>query len=84
MNWNEPNNRASRAILDAGRLDDLLADLGCDDLKHHPGGTVYRGQCPVHGGDGPNFELRTDGWTTFAPALATTRVVLIAFTPAAV
>jgi hypothetical protein len=60
MDWNGFNNRTSAQVLAADCLDDLLAELGVD-LTRHPGGAVYRGQCPVHGGRDKNFDLRTNG-----------------------
>jgi hypothetical protein len=61
IDWNAYNNRISSAILDTDGLDDLLlSQLGCS-LERFPGGRIYRGPCPVHGGDGKNFVLRTDG-----------------------
>ena len=63
IDWNAYNNRASIAILQADRLDDLLSGrLGCN-LKLQHGGSIFRGPCPVHGGDHHNFQLRTDGDT---------------------
>jgi Toprim-like len=62
VNWNRLNNELSEAILEADRLDELLAGLGCD-LRHSHGETLYRGPCPVHLGDGANFQLRTGGRT---------------------
>lgn len=60
MNWNKLNNDLSTAVLDSGRFEELLSELGCN-LKGFPGGMVFRGPCPVHGGDGNNFEVRAGG-----------------------
>lgn len=60
MNWNHFNNRVSALLLENGRLEDLLYELGCDFSEQY-GANRYRGPCPVHGGDGKNFQLRTDG-----------------------
>jgi 5S rRNA maturation endonuclease (ribonuclease M5) len=71
MNWNKVNNDASVAILESDRLDELLADLGLN-LTHVAGTDVYRGACPVHGGDDHNFQLKTGGdklpiyWSCFS------------------
>jgi DNA primase len=63
IDWNAYNNRVSTAILQANRLDDLLSgQLECE-LKLEHGGSIFRGPCPVHGGDHHNFQLRTDGDT---------------------
>ncbi len=59
IDWNSRSNAWATAILAADRLDDLLADLGCN--LRQTGSSVYRGPCPVHGGDGKNLTLRTDG-----------------------
>jgi hypothetical protein len=60
MDWNRFNNAVSAAIVRAGRLDELFAELGCD-LKAGRSGVAYRGRCPVHEGDGDNLILRADG-----------------------
>jgi Toprim-like len=52
----------SKAILAADKLDDFLAELGCN-LQNARKERVYRGRCPVHGGDGNNFCVITDGDT---------------------
>jgi hypothetical protein len=62
VNWNRVNNELSEAVLRTGRLEGLLAELG-SDVCGDPGGAVFRGPCPVHKGDGKNFEVRTDGHT---------------------
>jgi len=62
VNWNAVNNDLSAAVVSSGRLGDLLAGLGCD-VRGEPGGAVFRGPCPVHLGDGHNFEVRADGHT---------------------
>jgi hypothetical protein len=59
MNWNRKNNELSDAIVQAGRLGELLVNLGCDLRFGH--GTVYRAPCPVHGGRHHNFQVRVDG-----------------------
>jgi hypothetical protein len=61
MNWNAVNNRLSDIIVRNGRMDELLAELGCDLYQLSVWGGTYRGPCPFHGGDGDNFVLRTDG-----------------------
>jgi hypothetical protein len=62
VNWNRTNNDLSAAVVATGRLGDLLVELGCD-VRGDPGGVVFRGPCPVHLGDGHNFEVRADGHT---------------------
>ncbi len=62
VNLNKLNNDLSAAVLGSGRFEELLSELGCD-VKGVPGGVVFRGPCPVHLGDGHNFEVRADGST---------------------
>jgi 5S rRNA maturation endonuclease (ribonuclease M5) len=62
IDWNARSNVWANAVLDQDRLDELLDRLGCD-LEHKPGGTVYRGKCPVHDGEDANFQLVTGGHT---------------------
>lgn len=50
INWSARSNAWANAILASDRLDDLLADLGCDLRRTSP--AIYRGVCPLHGGDG--------------------------------
>ncbi|QDU20596.1 toprim domain-containing protein [Urbifossiella limnaea] len=59
-NWNAANNELSAAVLASGRLDELLAELGCE-VKGYPGGDRFRGRCPVHKGADTNFVVGTDG-----------------------
>jgi hypothetical protein len=58
--WNERANAWADAVLGEDRLQDLLDNLCCD-LKPNRNGTVYHGPCPVHGGDGDNCRVKTDG-----------------------
>ena len=73
VNWNYINNTLSDAVVKSGNLEALVAELGCH-LRGQPGGSVFRGPCPVHRGDGLNFEVRTDGdilpinWRCFSRA----------------
>jgi hypothetical protein len=60
IDWNARSNAWANAVLAADRFDDLLDDLSVD-LEHLPGGTIYRGSCPIHGGVKKNFQLRLDG-----------------------
>ncbi len=60
MDYNAENNRLSEAVLDAGRLEDVLVELGCD-VRGYPGGTSFRGRCPVHNGDHLNFHVGAYG-----------------------
>src|SRR5262245_20547934 len=53
INWNKANNELSQAVLDAGRLEELLYELGCD-LRKEDNGLEIRSTCPVHKGDGLN------------------------------
>jgi 5S rRNA maturation endonuclease (ribonuclease M5) len=59
--FNQLNNALSQAIVDGGRLDDLLADLDCDVGKG-PRNGKYRLPCPVHGGDLPSMQIEVGGW----------------------
>jgi hypothetical protein len=70
LDWNRVNNELSEAILEADRLEAFLQALGCEAQSQRGGG--YRGPCPVHRGDGPNFQLQTHGhdlpiyWSCFS------------------
>ena len=59
-NWNDINNSLSEFVLAAGRLEELLSELGCD-ASYSAGGRALRGPCPVHLGAGQNFVAGTDG-----------------------
>jgi hypothetical protein len=61
-NWNKVNNVLSEAVLDADRLEELLAGLGVD-VRWARNGRSLRGRCPVHKGRDANFEVRTGGRT---------------------
>ncbi len=58
MDWNVFNNTASQAVLDSDRVRELLDELGCAHLRGSRGDRAFRGPCPIHGGDGPNFQVR--------------------------
>jgi 5S rRNA maturation endonuclease (ribonuclease M5) len=61
IDWNARSNAWANAILKEDRLEDLLGELGC---RFHSCSKVgFRGQCPVHGGDGYNFLVREGGDT---------------------
>ncbi len=62
VNWNAVNNSLSERLLQSGRVEEYLLHLGVV-VKSFPGGISFRGPCPVHDGDGNNFEVRTDGDT---------------------
>jgi hypothetical protein len=62
MDWNGFNNQVSTIIRDAGALDDLLSGLGCG-LVWKNGKSEFRFPCPVHGGDGLNCVIKTNGQT---------------------
>lgn len=57
---NKFNNSVSQVVLEADRLGELLGGLGFD-LDTSSGKMVYRGACPVHGGDGDGFVLKLEG-----------------------
>jgi hypothetical protein len=60
LNWNAINNRLSEEILSSESLEKLFDHLGCY-LSPVRYGSLYRGRCPIHGGDGHNFELKVGG-----------------------
>jgi hypothetical protein len=60
-NWNAVNNALSQAVLDRDLLKDLLEQLGCDEVRAGRGDMTYRSTCPIHGGDGPNLQVKGDG-----------------------
>jgi hypothetical protein len=62
IDWNARSSDWANAVLNADRLDELLDALGCD-LRRTPGGTAYRGRCPVHGGEHANFRMKIEGHT---------------------
>jgi hypothetical protein len=58
MDYNAYSNVVATAIVEANRLEEFLASLGC---SVHKRGRTYRGPCPVHGGAGHNFQVNTTG-----------------------
>lgn len=62
FNFNEFNNTVSRTVLQTNRLEALLTELGCR-INHHRTYHRYRCPCPVHAGDGRNFEVFVGGRT---------------------
>jgi hypothetical protein len=62
LNWNAINNRLTEEVLSSDSLEQLFDHLGCD-LNPLRSGSLYRGPCPIHGGDGHNFEMKVGGHT---------------------
>ena len=62
VNWHKLSNSLSSQILEVNGLESLLDRLGCT-LHPEKGGCLYRGRCPVHGGDGANFQLAVGGYS---------------------
>jgi Toprim-like len=71
-NLNSTNNALSEAVVDGDRLEDLLIELGCEQVKAIRGGETFRCACPVHGGDDLNMQVETGGdslairWTCYS------------------
>ena len=62
LDWNAINNRLTEEMLSSDSLEKLFDHLGCQLTPVHYG-SLYRGPCPVHAGDGPNCEVRVGGHT---------------------
>ena len=60
--FNSINNKLSQALIDRGLLPDFLSGMGFQPVGWDDPENVFRGACPVHAGDDPNFELRTEGY----------------------
>lgn len=61
MDFNDKANALARRVLEAGRLHELLLQLGCRLERPDDGRGVYRSPCPIHGdedSDPNNFEVK--------------------------
>jgi hypothetical protein len=62
FDFNAFNNLATATVLTSDRLEELLHELGCR-AKTNRSYHRYRMPCPIHDGDGHNFELLVGGHT---------------------